>query len=249
MMPETRRNDDESSSNYTAIDVSISTLVLCLYIIGVFFHIKIIKVCKKEKEATWKLDIFNSCLILVHFGLMILMNGINYIITDLYIYTGKWLCYTYKAINMYARFGIGGHSFILSVMKYTIIVHCLKVRSFGYEKAQTIFFWINAIHSVCSNVIFSIVRLDYFVIYDGVSVTNRCLGVSDIISSQDANRSATKLHNMCEITEPTYNYSVEYFVYVCRTSLCWVNVIFLYLNFWNVTECFVYFKIFRFMNR
>jgi hypothetical protein len=249
MMSETRRNDDQSMSNYTAIDVSMSTLVLCLYMIGVYFHTKIIKVCKKEKEATWKLDIFNSSLILVSFGLVILMNGINYIITDLHSYTGKWLCYTYKAINMYAQFSIGGHSFILSVMKYTIIVHSLKVRSFGDERVKTIFFWINAIYSVCSNAIFSIVRPEYFVLYDGVSVANRCLGLSDIISSQDANRSATKLHNICEITAPTYKNSVEYFVYVCRTSLCWINVIFLYLNFWNVTECFVYIQIFRFMNR
>ena len=248
-MSEARRNDDESMSNYIVIDVTKSMIVLCLYMVGIFFHTKIIKVCKREKEATWKLDIFNSCLILFQFGLYIIMQGIIYIITDLHSYTGKWLCYTYKAFTMYGKFNIGGHSFIISLMKYTIIVHHRKVRKFGKERVKTIFFWINAIYALCINAIFSIVRPEYFIIYDGVSVANRCLGLSDIISSQDANRSATKLHNICEITEPTYKISIEYVVYVCRTSICWLNVTFLYLNLWNVIECFVYFQTFRFMNR
>jgi hypothetical protein len=217
--------------------------------IGVFFHTKIIEVCKKEKDATWKLDIFNSCLILLTFGLLVLMNGINYLIDDLHSYTGKWLCYTYKANIIYGNFSIAGHSFILSEMKYTIIVHHLKVREFGQERVKTIFFWINVIYSVCINAVFSIVRPEYFMIYDGVSVANSCLGLSDIVSSQDPNRSSTRLHNICEITEPTYKNSVEYVVYVFRTSLCWINVIFFYLNAWNVIECFVYFQTFRFMNR
>ena len=227
----------------------MSIVVLGLYVVGIFFHTKIIKVCKKEKELTWKLDIFNSCSILFNYGTAIFMSGVTYINVDLYKYTGKWFCYTYKAINMYARSSISGHSAVISLLKYTIVVHYLKVRNIGQEKVKTIFFWIHVLYPIYINTVFSIVRPDYFNIYDAVSAANRCLGLSDVTSSQDGNKTANKLHNTCEIPEPTSKNSIEFVLYGCRISICWINVVLFYLNLWNIIECFLYFQTFRFMNR
>ena len=248
-MSKTGRNDDEDKTMYNTVDVSMAIIVCCIYLIGVFFLIKIIKVSKREKETCWTLNIFDSCCKMLHYGLVILMNGINYAIPDLHNYTGQWLCYTYKAFWMYGSFSVFGHSFVVSVMKHVIIVYSLKVRAFGQEKIQTIFFWINAFYPIYINAVFTIVRPDFFIIYDGVFVANRCLGLSDLVSSQDGNRSATKLHNICEITEPISKNSIEYFGYVCRTGICWFNVIFVYSNAWNIIECLVYIQTFRFMNK
>ena len=248
-MAETGKNDDENKTRYTTSDVSMSIIVCCIYVIGAFFHMKIIKVCKRDKEVGWKLNIFDSCYKIFHYGILILMNAINYTITDLHNYTGEWLCYTYKAINIYGISSIIGHSFVIALMKYTIIVHSLKVRAIGQEKVQTIFFWIHAFYPIYINAVFSIVRPEYFIIYDGIPVANRCLGLSDVTSSQGGNRSATKLHDICEIEEPTYKNSVEYVVYLGRTSICWFNITFVYLNAWNIIECLVYAYIFRFMSR
>ena len=248
-MAETQTNDDDTKTKYTVIDVLMIIIVCCIYVIGVFFHTKIIKVCKKEKEMGWKLHVFDSCLKIVYYGMLIFMNGINYIITDTHNYTGDWFCYTYKVFVMYVNMGISGHSFVISALKYTHIVHSVKVRKFGKEKVTEIFFWINACYPIYINTVFTIVRPKYFFEYDGISAANRCLGLSDVISSQDGNRSATKLHDICEFTEPTYKNSIEYVVYVCRTSICWINVILVYANLWNVIEFFVYFQTFRFMKR
>ena len=248
-MSETFRQENESNSKYTFFNVSMSIAVLCFYMVGLYIHTRKIRVCIKEKELTWKLDILNSFCILIHWSLSIFMRGITYMYTDLYSYTGKWLCYTYKAINMYGRAIITGHSAVICLLKYTIIVHYIKVRKIGQEKVKTIFFWINVLYPVYINAVFSIVRPEYFIIYDGVSAANKCLGLSDVISSQDPNMTAIKFHNVCEIPEPTYKYSFEYVIYLCRTSICWINVIVFYLNAWNIIECFIYFQTFRFMNR
>ena len=38
-----------------------------VYCSGVFLHIKIITISKREKELTWKIDITNSVLTIAHF--------------------------------------------------------------------------------------------------------------------------------------------------------------------------------------
>ena len=138
-MSKSERNDEETMTSYQTIDALMITLMCCIYGIGVFLHTKVIQVCKREKGTCWKLHIFDSCYKMFHYAILILMCGLTNTITDLHHYTGKWLCYTYKAFNMYGNSSILGHSFVISAMKYTIIVYSLKVRAIGKEKYKQYF--------------------------------------------------------------------------------------------------------------
>ena len=134
-------------------------------------------------------------------------------------------------------------------MKYVIIVQYLKVRKFGDEKVKRIFFWTNFIYPAFIFGIFILARPDFLIVYDGVSPANRCLGKSDIISSQNSDQSAIKLHNICELPVPLNKVSFEYIIYAGRTTICWINVILWYLNLWNFIELFIYCATFKFMRR
>ena len=138
-MSKSERNDEETMTSYQTIDALMITLMCCIYGIGVFLHTKVIQVCKREKGTCWKLHIFDSCYKMFHYAILILMSCLINTITDLHHYTGKWLCYTYKAFNMYGNSSILGHSFVISAMKYTIIVYSLKVRAIGKEKYKQYF--------------------------------------------------------------------------------------------------------------
>jgi hypothetical protein len=224
-------------------------LAVFVYGIGAFFHWKVIKVSNRDKQMTWKTDVFNSVMLISHYAHVILMHGVTLLVKDLYIYTGSWFCYASKALVVYGNAHVTGHSFIIAIMKYVAIVQHEKVRNIGEEKAKNILFWINIIYPAYVVGMFNVVRPDFFFAYDGISQANRCLGKSDMISSQDNNKTATKLHNLCEISPPLNQTSLVYGIYIVRKATCWLHVSILYFNLWNVLEFFLYCIIFDFMRR
>ena len=242
---------DDTVTNHISIftQTVMSVLVLCVYVLGVFLNSKIISVSKKDQHATWKIDIFNSCMMMFHYAHLIVMHGVTYLVKDLYWYTGTWFCYTSKVITIYGMNHVTGQSLIISVMKCAFIVHWERARYFGEEKVKQIFFWLNIIYPLYMVTMINVVRPDFLFAYDGISQANRCLGKSDMISSQDHNKSATKLHNICEIEASLDHISFEYMIYFGRKSICWLHVIFAYANAWNLLEAFIYCRIFIFMRR
>jgi hypothetical protein len=177
------------------------------------------------------------------------MNGFTIFVKDLYLYTGSWFCYAYKVVTLYGSLLSGGHSLIIALMKYAIIVQYIKVRKIGKENVKRVFFWANLIYPVYIIGMFTLARPDFLIAYDGISAANRCLGKSDVISSQNSNNSATKLHNICELSAPLSKVSFEYMIYAGRSIICWLHLVITYSNSWNILEFFIYCTVFKFMQR
>lgn len=227
----------------------LGTIVLCTYIIGVFLHVKLIKASKKDKEMTWMMDICNSIFLLILFAHIIIMKTLTYLIENVQTYTGAWFCYTSKALTLIGNANCSGHTFIIAIMKYVMIVLHEKMRFIEKEKAQRIFLTINIIYPIYVFGIFNIVNPDFLFIYDGSSQANRCLGKSDLYSGNNPNKTAVKLHNLCELTDPFDPGSLQYMVSLCRSIICWFHIIIMYMNVWNIVEAFIYYFIFTFMWR
>ena len=226
-------------------------VVVCIYMVGLYLHTKIILVSRKDKGMTWKFDIFNSCAVLFHYGNAIVIYGVTYIVQDVSFYTGDWFCYLFKFFFMEGNIYVLKHSCFIAAMKYVIIVHYEWVKEFGgNEKIKKIFFWMKVIYPSLVIAIFMLGRLDFFVAYGGISQANRCLGKSDLISIVDSNKPVGKMHDMCEPAEELLNPSqLQYAMYISRKTICWINVVWFYLNMWNFVEGFLYFRIFSFMRR
>ena len=199
---------------------------------------------------TWKLDLTNSCLLLVHHGHCVIMDIITYIIHDLHTYTGEWFCYTSKVINYYGNLYTAGHSMIISLLKYIVIVHWKGVRRFGQEKVKQLFFWINLVYPCVMIAIQLLIRPDFFMIYDGFKRTDQCLGDPNNNWGPNSNRTQIKMHTICEIlVEPPHDHYFAYTIYVLRICICWTQVVFIYSVIWNLPEILVYNRIFAFMRR
>ena len=123
MSPTSGPPSDNSHSKTTTVQIIMGIVVVCVYIIGVYLHTKIIQISRKEKDMTWKLDIFNSTLIIVHYFHSIIMHGITYIIDDLHEYTGNWFCYLSRSLVLIGNAHTTGHSFIIAMVKYVVIIH------------------------------------------------------------------------------------------------------------------------------
>ena len=234
--------------------IALMVLAVGTYFWGVYFHVKIIQTSRKDKDLTWKLDITNSMIVLFHFFQSIFMHTITYIIKDLYLYTGEWFCYLFKVIANYTTFYMFGHALIISLMKYTIIVHWQKAREWGNEKVAMICFWINIIHPVISILSWLCIRTDFFWAYDGMAQIDRCLGDPkdmwvDGFEKVMENKSLTKLHNLCEMNTPPGQDHTEYIIQIIRTGSCWIQVGYYYGAATNLLEMVVYFQLFVFMHR
>ena len=127
---------------------------------------------------------------------------------------------------------------MISVMKCVIIVHWEKVRDYGEDKVKQIFFWLNIVYPLYVLTMINAMKPDFLIVYDGISQANRCLGKSDMISSQNRNESASP-HDVCDIDAPLDKVSFEYMVYIGRKYICWLHVILVYSNIWNVLEVLI----------
>ena len=100
-----------------SVQISMCVVVVCLYLIGVFVHTKVISACKRDKHVTWKLDVANSFILIFCYGNIIVMNGLTIFVKDLYMYTASWFCYAYKLFTVYGNAYVSGHSLIIAIMK------------------------------------------------------------------------------------------------------------------------------------
>ena len=240
---------DDSDIVAIITNVSLGVLVLCFYIIGVYLHSKIVVASKRDKEMTWKLDVINSVGISFHYAHVLILSGITYMIKDLYLYTGSWFCYLSKIITVSGMALVTGHSLIIALMKYTMIVHQKRVMAFGQDKAKKIFIGINIMYPIYIQCIYHIFRPDFLFVYDGISQANRCLGNPELNASDDGNKTSLKVVDLCDFRAPSDRISVEFGFYVVRKGVCWFHILVNYFNFFNIIEAFIYCVVFNFMRR
>ena len=231
----------------TSLVVILIVIMLLVYFIGIYLHIKIIKISKKDKAITWKLDILNSISILFYFNLASVMFLVTYLKialkSDLCSLTNIWICYGLKAMIFLGRIYITSHSLIISVMKYCIIIFHEKVRSIGKRKVENLFLVLDILFPTMIFFLFHLIKNDNTFVGDpyqeeffhqnSITVTNKTI---------------VKLFDVC-VYEPYAEISIPYIFSILRTTFCWILSISIFLNSINILEVFIYYKIFRFMNR
>jgi hypothetical protein len=230
--------------------VVIYIVAFFMFMIGLNFHIKIIVLSKKEKNTiTSKLDITNSLVLIVLHQFSLIMHVVTDIVPDLYTYTGEWFCYTWKVLAHYATLYHIGHSLVVCILKYTIIVKWQKVINFRETRVKEICFWINLLHPILGLAIHLMVRPDFIFAFSGISPSNRCLGEEINDGTQNNNTSKSHLYKLCDIQEDHDDNWFYHSIFIGRKILCVLQTIGIYLIAWNIFEIFFYYQIFSFAYR
>ena len=229
----------------TIVQILMCVVAIGIYGCGVFLHIKIIQVSKREKDMSWMLDVTNSTIFIVHFAHTIFMHGITYLVQNMYLYTGEWYCYLSKAVSMLGIFHSIQNSFVIALLKYVMIVHFQPPHGRRKEYTQYLFFALNLIYPFFVFGVFLLLMPDFIIRYDGISQANRCLGIPEVKIKDHV-----KIYNACTIINgPDEDTSSKYFFYLTRKITCWMHVGVTYLNSGNILEMLLYFRIFAFMHR
>ena len=239
----------EDEKGLIAYILVLPLMAICVLILGYLFNIKLIKTSLQEKGMTWKLDVTNSCLVLVFYTQSLLMNGITYLVQDIYKYTGSSFCYVSKVLTHYGVLYMSSHTLVIAILKYILIVWWQKSLEIGKEKIKSLFFWINFLHPIFTILLEVLIRPDFFVVYDGYAYSDRCLGDPKNNLNGNGNRTLTKLHNICKIETPAETNYINYILHLMKVSSCWTQVVFFYMTLWNLLEAVIYCLIFKFMRR
>jgi len=119
----------------------ISTIVEgLLFFIGLFINIKIVSLEWKNRDGkTWQVQIVYSVCSTVLFAFNIPFSSILNAIPHFSEYTGEWFCNLATFISIYGLVTITANSLLVSIMKYTFIVHPIKALKWGHDKIQKIF--------------------------------------------------------------------------------------------------------------
>lgn len=230
---------NESSGMFASISIVIATL--CCYAIGSFLHIKIIRVSIEEKDLTWKIDIANSVLTLVYYGFSIFIHSITNMVPDLYTWTGTSFCYFSKVLLHYGLLYIIGHSMMISMLKYYVIVRPGAATDKVKKSLKMKFFWINLLHPLAFISIHLMITPDFYVQYGGFATVNQCLGI--------VKPTKTKVIQICSFVKPPDEYSLVNFLYVIKRIICIGQAIYMYIVAFNFFDIVFYVAIFQHMKR
>ena len=244
------------NNSYSKDDLDIfiftKTLIAVLFSIGLYLQNKIIILSKKEKDVTWRIDVWHSVVMIAFFSFRILMEILTYIIPSLHQYTGKWFCYLAWFVQVYGFTSIASHSLVISIYKYFLTVHQDRIRVIGKDEASIITLWIN--------IIFPATIAAAFVARPNgppfpSSITS-CLkkDVEESLFSKSNERLGTRLQRFFFCGFDHYDDDDPYgdFGHVMNVTNilgCFVTSIIFLVVVSNIMELFVYRKIFSFMKR
>ena len=124
------------------LNISFQVILFC---VGFFAQIKIIKVCKEEKNKTWQIHIFHAITMTILFSSRIIFMAIVYILPSLFTTIGSWVCHLFRFVFLYGFISITSNSFVIASMKFVFIVHSMKALAFGERRIQKLFLGVNLV--------------------------------------------------------------------------------------------------------
>ena len=154
----------------------ISSIVsMSIYVAGMYFHYRIIKVSLKDKDMSWQLDIIYSVARIVQTSLVYFLFAVTYMVPNLSLITGKWFCYASKMIMYYNSIVGINFTLMVAILKYVVIVHWQKARAFGHDKIKKLFSFLLAFGYPAMNILLQFaISPNFIFVYDGNKEVDMC---------------------------------------------------------------------------
>ena len=139
-------SDDMIFKKPKILEVVHIILQVCIFSVGLYFQIRTILVCIKEKNKTWQIHISHAIVMTVYWGYFIPFQAITHFVPSLGTYVGNWICYLSAFFSFFGYHSMIIQSLLIAAMKYLFIVHTWKAKSFGEDRIQNIFLMIHLIY-------------------------------------------------------------------------------------------------------
>ena len=225
------------------------TVLIIFFVIGLYLQIKIIRVSKKEKDVTWRLDVCNSTIKIVFFSHRIIFEIISYCVPSLHQYSGKWFCYYMLFVNLFGAISLIWHSFILALYKYVYILHQHHIRDLGVETSS----FISSLLKIIIPAVLSISFMARPTIPSYACVFS-CLGKEVEKSAEENETSADKVRRLLfcgfdRFNENGNHGTFGWFMNITNITGCFLTSMMVLIIMSTIVEAFVYQRIFSAMKK
>ena len=237
-------NEQYNSNSGMAI---ITRIILTIeFVIGLYVQLKKINRVKQEKAFTWELEIYHSVVCIAYFSFSIFIEILEQFLPDICESTQWILCTFAWLIKTWGVNAIFLHSLSISMSKYIVIVRYKGMSSWRQNTKRLV---ISAIISF--PILWTLLGC---VSAGGLPVIHDDFVSSSISMCDGISLNTKELVNVTRsvfcgfIVEENSKNSLN-FLYVMSELLCIIQTfITLAINV-NILEIFLYFQIFRSMNR
>ena len=216
----------------------IKVLVIC---IGEAISIKLLASLNKEKTLLTDVTKFFITAQMIFQPIMNLTDLMNNLIYPVNEIIGNWYCFlTWLLWGVFMRAGLN-HSFISALMRYFFIVHEEKVNEYGKEKIRRWFLYFSMATPIIQ---FSLQALEGS---PRLSFINKCYGNDHRVFLIEASTLNVFKANFVKIDEPYVDINSLREISI-RIGKIVEAILFIFMGF-NITESFLYYKIFNKIDR
>jgi len=232
--------NEKSVSSLGIGEVVAFVVRLSLLAIGTFLNLKIIPICRKERDRVWLINVTRAVSAMSFMTGAVIFEALPMFIPDFVEYTGVSICYIAAFIYVYPMYMIVFESLFTSIIKYIFIVHTAKSMKYGEDKIQKRFFWVNILHGLLPSII-TVCLWDF----EGYASLNSCFGLEERIQEvyNSTNGNLERMF-MCKLRFTDVEDLGTHLSYILAQSFCASKMVFNLALMTNIPEAYFYYKIF-----
>ena len=216
-----------------------------LIFIGEYLHFKVLLVVKKDNGILKTVSRIFALAQMVFWPVIFLLITATSLVHPLAGIIGEWFCTTTWFLAYYLQFVVSSHSLIAASMRYCFIVHTEKVEKYGTQKAKKFFLLLY----ICIPVFMTFWTANNGKETDLMSFFNKCYGKHHKKFLLETSTLHTIKRNFCEFETFEGDGPFGKIFATLKRITCITKTIFFLVMGFNFTEAFVYYKIFRHINR
>ena len=235
-----------SLSSVSIVSEVVAFLVrISLLSIGTFLNLKMIHICRKEKDKVWMITVTRSVAAIFLMIGAVMWQALTDHVPRFSDYTGVSICYMAAFMYVYLPYMIVFESLFVSIIKYIFIVHQAKSMNYGEEKIKKRFFCVNILHPLLPSII-TVLLFDF----EAYASLTSCFGLEERIQER-YNSSTGNLERMfmCKLRIDDGEDLGTHVSYTLAQWFCASKMVFNLVAISNVPEAYFYYKIFKTMKR
>ena len=225
---------------------SVSSIVnVAMFIAGTYLHLKVLKQLRKEDgilKSITKTFVYAN--ITLWTDSIILSTVTNFIHTLPAMIT-DYLCPVFRFTLYLCVNLVFFHSFVSATMRYVFIVHTNKVDQYGQEKVKTIFHAL----SIFIPLMIAVWKLVDGSEVDSMSFINKCYGHHHKVFLIETSTINVFKKNFCGVENYADLVGYNKLVAIAKQIFCVASTITMIIMGSNMTEGFIYYKLFSYLNR
>ena len=224
---------------------TFSAIMVIILIIGLYLHLKCFLMVRKE-DSILK-DVSTAYFIAQMIGVptAIMTICVTNFVHNFPPTVSKLICPIIWFVFYFSWNIVSFHSFVTATMRYVFIVHAKKVNSYGKQKIKKIFY----ITSILIPLLLTIWKGMDGSELDAMSYINKCYGKHHNVFLVEISTAKVFTKSFCKITNFAELVGLNKLAALAKQLFCIASTTTMLIMGSNISEGFIYFKLFRYMNR